>query len=145
MLRQPWGWRAGEAFKMPLSEVFFVLTIVFVTFYSGMVEIFKVRQNEGSWKTVLFTDSEAKCQAQGIGPGLCLQTKLTQVSVKMKQVKTLYTTSFEVCSLISIFTPRFLLRFWHPSQGLLFGLYRAFLIHCLCEFEENAFNICDVH
>ena len=57
---------------MPLYDVFFVLTIVFVIFYSGMVEIFKVRRTEGSWKTVLFTDSEAKCQAQGIGPGLCL-------------------------------------------------------------------------
>ena len=79
---------------MPLSEVFVVLTIVFVTFYSGIVELFKVRQTEGSWKTVLFTDSEAKCQAQGLGPGLCLQMKLTQVSVKMKQVKTRYTTSF---------------------------------------------------
>lgn len=54
------------------SSVFFVLTIVFVTFYSGVVEIFKVRQTEGSWKTVVFTGSEAKCQAQGIGSGLCL-------------------------------------------------------------------------
>lgn len=79
---------------MPLSEVFFILTIVFVTLYSGMVEIFKVRRTEGSWKTVLFTNSEAKCQAQGIEPGLCLQMKLTEVSVKMKQVKTLYTTFF---------------------------------------------------
>lgn len=57
---------------MPFYDVFFVLTIVFVTFYSGMVEIFKVRRTEGSWKTVVFTGSEAKCQAQGIGPVLCL-------------------------------------------------------------------------
>lgn len=59
-----------EESKTPFYDAFFVLAIVSVTFYRGVVEIFKVRQTEGSWKTVVFTGSEAKRQAQGSGPGL---------------------------------------------------------------------------
>lgn len=57
-----WGQRVVGGFEMPFYDVFFVLTIVFVTFYSGMVEVFKVRRTEGTWKTIVCTDSEAKCQ-----------------------------------------------------------------------------------
>lgn len=72
MLGKLWGWRVVEGSKIPFCDVLFVFTIVFVTFYSGMIEIFQVRQTEGSWKTVVFTGWDAKCQAQGIGPVLCL-------------------------------------------------------------------------
>lgn len=46
MLGKQWGWRVVEGFKMPFYDTYFVFTIDFVTFYSEMVEIFKVRQTE---------------------------------------------------------------------------------------------------
>lgn len=40
MLGKLWGWRVVEGFKIFFCDVFFVFIIVFVIFYSGMIEIF---------------------------------------------------------------------------------------------------------
>lgn len=39
MLGEWWEWGVVEESKMPFYDVFFVLMIVFVTFYSGMTDI----------------------------------------------------------------------------------------------------------
>lgn len=123
MLGEQWGWRVVKGFKMPLYDVFFPLTIGFVTFYSGMVEIFKVRQTEGSWKTVLFTDSEAKCQAQGIGPGLRLPH---EADTSFYEEKTRQDTVYYLLLGLLFdlhFYPLISSRFWAYFPGFTFWLY----------------------
>lgn len=116
-LLTPWGWSLEEGFKMPLCDVFFVLTIVFMAFYSRTVEIFKARQTEGSWKTFVFTGSEAKCQAQGLGPGLCL---LVEADMSFCEDKTRQDTVYDILLGLLFdfhFYPVISSRIWHPSQG----------------------------
>lgn len=112
---------------MPFNDVFFVLAIVFVTFYSGMVEIFKVRLTERSWKTVIFTGSEVKHQAQGFGPVLCLPV---EVDTNFYKDKTRRDTVYHVLSGLLFdfhFHPLISFRVWHISLRLHFRCIESFL------------------
>lgn len=94
MLGEQWGWRVVKGFKMPLYDVFFPLTIGFVTFYSGMVEIFKVRQLREVGRQFYLLTLKPSVKHKALGLGYVSHMKLTRVSMKRKQGKTLYTTSF---------------------------------------------------
>lgn len=105
---------------MPFYYAFFVFTIVFATFYSGMAEIFKVRQTKGSWKTVVFASSNVSCQAQGMGPALFLPV---EADTNFYKDKTKHDTVYYfflglLCNFH--FHPLISFRFWHTSQGLHF-------------------------
>lgn len=126
MLGKQWGWRIVEGFKMPFY-MFFVFTIVLVTFYSEMVEIFKVRQTEWSWKTVVFTGSEVKSQAEVIGPVLCLAIEADTNFYKDKTKSD--AVNYVLLDLLFDFHfyPLISFRFWHTSESLSFGCILSFL------------------
>lgn len=82
-----------------------------------MVEIFKVRQTDGSWKTVVFTGSEAKRQAQGSGLG-CLPP---EADMNFYEEKTRQDTVYYILlGLLFDFHSHSLrsFRFGHTSQGV---------------------------